>query len=386
MGRSPDKRDRRIRVAEVIEPTIGGTKRHVLDILTGLDPSRFEFTLIYSAERDPAFREVAADLAARGVRCVEAPMVRAPRPLTDLTAFRRIRGVLEKGRFDVVHAHAAKAGLLARAAAWRAGVPRVIYTPHVYHFATQRGVARALYRAPEWLASRVTTRVVALSEGQARAMVRDGVAREDQITVIENGVDLRAYEGLDREAARRRFALPRYAPVVATLARLAPRKGVDVFLRMAVHVLRSAPAVRFLVAGDGPERRRLKRLRDALGLADSVDFLGELHDPRPVYAAADVIALTSRHEGLPYVLLEAMAAGRAVVATDAPGNRDAVVDGETGLLAPVGDAAALGEQVLRLLGGPLLREDMAQRGRERAERRFTLDRFLMRTAALLRGV
>lgn len=385
MGRTAKKWDRRIRVAEILEPVVGGTKRHVLDILTGLDPERFDFTLIYSAERDRAFRSVAEELTAAGVRCVEVPMTRAPRPAMDLRAFRRILNVFETGRFDVVHAHASKAGLLARAAAWLAGVRRVVYTPHVYHFATRRGAARALYWTPEWLAAQVTSRVVAVCEGQARAMARSGVARPEQIVVIENGVRVADFEGLGRATARRGLALPRFAPVVAMLARLAPRKGVDVFLRMAAHVLRSAPNVRFLVAGDGPERERLEAMRDALGLRGAVDILGQFSDPRPLYAAADVVALTSEHEGLPYALIEAMAAARAVVATDAPGNRDAVVHGDTGLLAPVGDAVALADHVLRLLGDARQRDAMGRRGRERVERRFTLERFLSRTAALLEG-
>lgn len=377
---------RRLRVAEILEPAVGGVRRHALDILAGLDQLRFDFTFIYSAQRDPGFRRLIPDLERAGVRCVEVPMARALSPAADLRAFGRLLRVLREGRFDVVHAHSSKAGALGRLAAWLVGVPRIVYTPHVYYFAARSGAAGLFFRLIEWVAGMVTSKVVAVSPGQREAAIRSGVVRPKGIVVVENGVDASAFDGPpDRGSARRRLGVALDRPVAAMVARLAPRKRCDLFLRVAARVRDRIPEACFLVAGDGEERGRLERLCDELGLRDCVEFLGHVEDPRPVYAASDVVVLTSSHEGLPYVLLEAMAAARPVVVTDVPGARDAVRHGHNGFLASADDAAGLARFVARLMVDEELRVRMGRRGRDLVERRFSLTRSLEETEDVLRG-
>ena len=359
----------------VIEPVIGGAKRHVLDLLGGLDRQRFEITLVYSAERDAAFRDETRSLCASGVACVEIPMVRQPNPLADLRALTRLAHLFRRERFDVIHAHASKAGLLARMAALISGASRICYTPHVYAFAGKSGLAGLAFRAVEALAAPLTSRVIALTPDQAAAAVRAGVARPGQIAVIPNGIALAPWDHLPpQHQARAQLALDPNRPVVALAARLDARKRVDFFLTAASHALAALPGIQFAIAGHGPELAALPRLARQLGVERDVRFLGELPDIVALYAAADVVCLTSSAEGMPYALMEAMAARRPVVATRVAGIEE-LVPSDAGVLAPRDDPAAFAQALARLLADPPQRERMGRAGRAHVERLWPLERF-----------
>ena len=157
-------------------------------------------------------------------------------------------------------------------------------------------------------------------------------------------------------------------------------------MKAAVEVLRARPETVFVLAGEGPLERELRSRAAALGLArEQLKILGHVADAERLYPAFDVLALSSLYEGLPYVLLEAMACGVPVVATDVLGSRDALVDGESGLLARTEDAGDLAAKMLRLLGDGALRARMGQAGRARVQAHFSLEGFLERHRRLYRG-
>jgi len=360
----------------VIEPVIGGAKRHVLDLLRGLDRQRFDLTLVYSAERDAAFRDETRLLSASGVVCVEVPMVRQPSPLADLRALTQLIRLFQRSRFDLIHAHASKAGLLARVAAQFAGAPRVLYTPHVYAFTGRTGLPALAFRAAEALAAPLATRTIALTQPQADMAVRAGVARRRQIVVIPNGLDASTWDHLSTPAqARTELGLDPAQPVIALAARLEARKRADIFITAARHVLAAQPGVQFAIAGDGPERPALDTLRRRLGVESRVHLLGELTDTRALYAAADIVCLTSAAEGMPYALMEAMAARKPIVATRVPGVEE-LVPNNAGLLVSTHAPDAFAQALLRLLADPPLRARMGQAGREHIETRWPLTRFI----------
>jgi glycosyltransferase involved in cell wall biosynthesis len=211
--------------------------------------------------------------------------------------------------------------------------------------------------------------IVTPSEYVKRYVVRWGVPA-DRVRVVENAVaGLAAEWGVDRAGARALLGLEPDPEVVLTIARLTAWKGIDTLISAVWAIRRRRPMASLVVVGDGPDRRRLERL--AASLPAGARFVGEVpHEQVALYLkAADALALCSGYEGLSHVLLEAMAAGVAVVATAVGGNLELVRDGENGLLVPFGDVAATERALLRLLEDRRLAKRLAEAARAEAARR-----------------
>ena len=214
------------------------------------------------------------------------------------------------------------------------------------------------------------------------SFVRDVVQREYppapgvECRLVPYGVDVKQFHPQDSAGdVRRRHGLAADDTLILTVQRLWARKGVTTFLDAAAIVAREIPGARFVIIGDGPERAALERRAAALGLAARVTFAGRKpnHELPAYYAAADVFAFHTLHEGLGIVLLEALASGCPVVTTAAGGTLDIVRDGDTGLVAPPGDATAFAGAVLRVLRDPALRAGLRARARRTAEAEFDWD-------------
>ncbi len=206
------------------------------------------------------------------------------------------------------------------------------------------------------------------------AVQREGVSR-DRAVVIPNGIDISRWNDLpDSAEARSELDLRQEDFVVGTLGRLHEQKGHVHLLDAAAEVLKERPRTVFLIAGYGPLRRLLEDKARELGVADRVRFLGYRRDVGRILAALDVFVLPSLWEGMSNAVLEAMAAGKPVVATAVDGNVDQVVHGRTGLLVPPADSAALAAAILEIARDPQAARDMGRLGRERVTAEFTLDR------------
>ncbi|MEW6399961.1 MAG: glycosyltransferase, partial [Bacillota bacterium] len=195
---------------------------------------------------------------------------------------------------------------------------------------------------------------------------------------IPNGIDLRPFVGV--EARRERPLGYR----VGTAARLTYQKGLDILMEAAARVLAGEPRARFVIGGEGPERPRLEEMIRAHGLEGRVTLAGFVQDVPAFLAGLDIYVLSSRYEGLPLAILEAMAAALPVVAADVGGVAEAVVDGLTGLLVPPGDAAALAAAILALLRDPERVRSLGRTGRERVEAQFDAELMAARVVGVYR--
>ncbi len=205
----------------------------------------------------------------------------------------------------------------------------------------------------------------------------------DQIEVIHNGVDRSRFEYQGgQEEARRALGLPATVPVVGLVGRLTFEKRVDLFLEAARRVTSRIPECRFLVVGAGDLLEPMKRLATEMGLDSKVSFTGERHDMDRVLSALDLLALSSDFEGLPNVVMEAMAAGRPVVATDLGGSRELIVDGVTGFLVPVGDPGALAEKMIQMLSLPDRGRSLGAAGSDRVSSEFSIAAMVRRCEEL----
>ena len=348
----------------------GGTERALLQVLAGLDRSRWRPVLLHRPESGLA--PLLQEARHLGVELRTVPQLRGAQGWARLPALvQQIR----RERAAVFHAHltwplACRMGLLGAALA---RVPAVVATAQLFVDLPPSGWTTMQHR----VVSASVDRYLAVSR-QVAAQLRErfGV-RADKITQVPNAVALDRFPRAV-SPARARPADPAVPHTVLTVARLDPQKGLHHLVAAAALV----PEARVMVVGEGPERRALETKIAHLGLGDRVHLLGFRSDVPDLLAGSDLFVLPSLFEGLPLSILEAMAAGKPVVATAIGGNDEAVVDGATGLLVPPGDPRALADAIRALLRDPERRRRLGEAGRRRAEAEFSATAMVRRVAAV----
>jgi L-malate glycosyltransferase len=245
---------------------------------------------------------------------------------------------------EVIHSHRYKENLIAAWLARRCRVPHLVRTEHGLPepFSGYGALKQRLIRGLDgWVARHATDRVIGVSAEMARQLAR-GRDRQ-KVVFIPNGVDLEGVRSaLTQPEAKQRLGISTAHPVIGTAGRLEPIKRLDIFLRAATAIARERPEAVFVIAGEGREAARLARLAASLGVAGQVRFLGHRDDAHDVLRAFDILLLTSDHEGLPMVLLEAMCLGVLPVARAVGGIPEVIHDGVNGVLVDSGDPAGAG--------------------------------------------
>jgi glycosyltransferase involved in cell wall biosynthesis len=332
----------------------GGAEQMMLTTLGHLDRERWRPVLAHYP--NPGALELAEAARSLGVRTRVVPGSTGAKGALELPRFAR---VLREERCAVLHAHLvgtlrSTKGLMA---ACTARVPAVVATQHLYG-APSTGRQAAKQR----MVSRLVDRYIAVSHAMAREL-GEHVMKPDDVVVVHNAIETAAFQQPAGEATAGDDA----RPVVLALARLHHRKGIADLLTAASML----PHAIIRVAGEGPERLSLERLAEKLGVAERVQFLGTRTDVADLLRGCTLFVLPSLAEGLPVSVIEAMAAGRPVVATDIGGTNEIVVHGETGLLVPPADPLALAGAIARLLADPQLQREMGAAGQRRVERLFS---------------
>lgn len=345
----------------------GGAEYQLFELLRGLDRSRFAPEVIALA--------VGGYWAGR-IRELGIPVQEiAGRGSADVGRLLRLRRALRAARPHVLHTVLWSGNSYGRLAAAGLAIPVVIT-------AERNVIARPGWQvAVERVLDRVTDTYLVNCRAIVDRLAGPGGLPAEKMRVIYNGIDLAPLPpfALDRRAARRAAGFDPDRRLVVQVGRLAPQKDYPTFLRAAATVMASVPDVDFLVVGEGGLRAELEAQAHALGLGARVRFTGLRHDVPAVLAGADVLALTSLYEGLPNVVVEAMATGAVAVATDVGGTGELVVDGETGFLLPPGQPDVVASTIVRLLGDAELLRRLATAGRRRIENEFTVDAMVRRT-------
>jgi len=277
---------------------------------------------------------------------------------------------------DLVSGHSTKAGLVARFCATVVRKP-VIFTAHGWGFGESRAWwAPWLIRHLERLAARVTAKIICVSEFDRELALRDGIRGPDQLVVIHNGMPPEPYQ------KAKRVELPcmlgedtDQRPVLITVGRLAPPKDFETLFK----ALQKLDHGKTIVVGDGPNRPWVQKLISQNGLSQKIYLLGEREDVPDLLGSAEIFVLSSKKEGLPRTIIEAMLSGLPVVATRVGGIPELVEDGVTGFLVPRENSEALATALQRLIEDPDLFRAMGEAGRKKALLEFTLDRMLKQT-------
>ncbi|RLB06065.1 MAG: hypothetical protein DRG83_01175 [Deltaproteobacteria bacterium] len=371
---------RKIRVLKIIEPTSGGAAKTAFDILENIDTEIFDVSFIYSTIRsEKRYLDLLPLLRERGITLKEVRMEGRINPVSDLKAFLEIFLYVKRNRFDIVHAHSSKAGFLGRIAAKLSSSGIVtIYTPNA--MAIYR---HYIYKILERIATFATDVIVAVSDSEAKDILKNKIIKSEKIRVIYNGIDINSMIARrDPERVMKELGIPDKAIVIGSVGRLSRQKDPLTFLEAAQIVLKKYPDSRFIWVGDGELRKDVELSIAKMGMEDNVIVTGWRQDVPDLIAAMDIYVTSSIYESFGYSTCEAMAMRKPVVATDVPGTRDAVINGETGFLVPPGDSESLANSIIRLIEDENLRHLMGMRARERVKKYFTIDRMVKSTEEL----
>ena len=360
----------------IVSKSTGGLATYMRWLAAGLDSSRFDLTFICLSEGGQELADELSKLP--GVHAVHWKMERFKINLfTDAQVIVRLARYIREHHFDLIHAHAAKAGFITRMAAINSGVP-VIYSPHGFSFAKNRhSVLNWLYASIERFAARfLTTRVITVSNYEKVLAEKYRIGHPDLCVAVHSGIDLKELDVQADGALRKALNIPREVPLIGTVGRLNPQKAPLDFVRLAGLLRESMPDAHFVWIGDGDMLEAAVGLGRQIGLNGSMHFPGARTDVHAVLQELNCFVLTSHWEAFPLALLEAMAVGLPVVATRLPGVEESVEENVSGYLHPVGDLGAMRDSVQRIVSDRALAKNLGTNGRRRVEESFTRQRMI----------
>lgn len=348
----------------VITGTGGGPDKTILNTPRFLEPCGYRtLCAFFHPPDDPGFGSI----------CKKAEAARAPivsvhdRGPFDVSIIRRTLDLCRRENVVAWHGHDYKSNLLGLVVN-RYHPMRLITTVHGW---AEKSFKSSIYfRIDRWCLPRYE-KVICVSPDLHEAAIKAGVP-EDRAILIENGIDLPHYARTQTIAqAKRHYGVPEDRLLIAAVGRLAPEKNFTMFIRAAAQLLNEGHDLSVAIAGDGHSQADLQAEIDRTGHADRIRLLGFVADPRPLYEAADIYALSSDREGLPNVLLEAMSYGVPVLSTAVAGVPRLIQNDQNGLLVPMKDQAAFTGALRQLVAGPELRKRLGQAGYETIESRYT---------------
>lgn len=358
---------------------VGGVETHIVSLLQALDADRYSASVITFP--NPAFEERLAEAGIAFDRIER-------RGRRDLGFARRLRRLLRQRGARIAHTHGVYSDFymaLAGRLWWRR--PRHVLTKHTFADADMSASAkhiRRIDRFDRWMIYPRVHRIVAVSEERKRGLIERQGVRESKITVIHNGIPLDPHlspHSLPR-TLRRELEVGERTPIIGFIGRLAPEKGPDLFVDLFARLAKRSPEALGVVVGDGPMADDLRRRAEGLGVAERMRWLPHRQDLPPLLLDMDVVVMPSRTEGLPMLLLEAMAMARPVVASDVGGIPEVIERGRSGWLCAMGDVEGFATTIARVLEHPEASRLVGEQSRAVILARFTARTMADRMMAL----
>jgi glycosyltransferase involved in cell wall biosynthesis len=355
-----------------------GGERTFLQLAMGLARSRYELAVACSP--GGVLVERLQDL---GVPVIAAEMRKRRRLDTVLALTREFR----RRRPHIVHTQG-RGDPFGRLAARLARVPAVVSTTAMIstRYDVEERWRRILYRAIDFTTDRLVDRYIVVNRASVDALTdRHGVPRS-RVVVIPNGIELERYDPVKARGSgwRERLGVPEEVTLIGGVGRLTAQKGFDDLIRAFAAIDR--PDVWLVIAGDGPDWEELREMARMFDVSERVLIPGFVEDVPGLLAGLDLFVLSSRQEGHPMVMLEAMAMANPIVATDIPGVGDTITDGVEGRLVPPGDIAALANSIAALIDDPDAAARLGRNARKMVEREYTVERMVRRTEVLYDGL
>ena len=346
----------------ITKMAVGGAQMNTLISCRDISRMGYPSAVLTGPEISP--EGTFSDLSEKyGIPVYEAPhLIRKLSPYHDIRAFYEIKKIIEDHNFSIVHTHGSKAKFLGRLAASRAKYPvKIVQTVHGWSFFDTRPLLqKAFFSTLEKLGYGLAHSNIVVSPHDIRKGVNWGIGKPEDYQLIRSGVEFDSFlskRGKKRES-REMLGIPQDSPVVGTVIRLAPQKHPEAIVDVAARVIAKHPSARFVIVGDGPLSDYMHSYVAELNLQENFMLLGSRKDVAEILPAFDVFLLTSRSEGLPRAMLEALAVKIPVVATDVGGIAELVNGLRNGFLCAHGDLDCLSSGVIRLIESPELREEL----------------------------
>jgi len=374
------KAERPIKVLHIITRLIkGGAQENTLLTVLGLREKGYDVMLASGPTHGPE-GEIESLARKMGVNLVVIPeLIREPHPWKDLISFIKIYNLIRMQRFDIVHTHTSKAGIIGRLAAKFAGTAAIVHTPHGHIFHSYFGPLKTrLFYNLEVVFARFCDKIITLTDKCKEEHIKFRVAPEDKFVTIHSGISLERFrnDSFDVDGIKAGLNIPLNYRVVGTVVRIEPVKGVKHFVDSARLVLDSVPDVHFLVVGDGSQRSILQQRTRDLGIDRNVTFTGIRDDVPELISIMDVFVLPSLNEGMGRVLVEAGVMSKPVVATRVSGIPELVQDRLTGILVEPKNTQELAGGIIELLSDAEKARKMGENARLRMAENFSDKRMM----------
>ncbi len=367
----------KINVMHIVRPASGGMKLHVLSLLENLDNTKYKPILVCP-------REVIKSSKNLNFKVINLDIPGEINYKKDWLIIKELQKIMQKNNAHIVHTHGAKAGMLGRIAAWKAGVPVKINTVHNFIYDNSMPF---YYKYPLKLLqsslNKTTDAQIAVSNELKKQILRLERCSPKKIFTVYNGIDLNEYKFLlDCSKLKEDLGIDMKSPVIGVISRLIPQKGIDSFLKAAYIISSELPEVKFIIAGEGPYEKQLKKRAHELKLENKIKFLGYIPHVPSFLPLFNVIVIPSLSEGLCISAIEAMAARRPVVAYSVGGLPEVIDDFENGFLVEKGDFVALAEKIMILLNERDAAEHLGAAARIKVEKNFDLKNMILKTESI----
>ena len=305
----------------------------------------------------------------------------------DWQAFWKLFGKFKQERFDIVHTHTAKAGALGRLAAWMAGVPVIIHTPHGHNFYGYfNGFSSGVIILIEKILAVFTDRIIALTDLEKRDYLKFKVAKADQAVLVYMGLELDNFLPKNADKIKENLNIGSQGKVVGYVGRLDHIKGVQFFVEAARLCLAKNSSLKFILVGEGSLRKNLEKKVAECNLKDKIIFLGWRDDIADIMSILDILVLPSLNEAVGIVLIEAGSLGVPVVASNVGGIPEIIKDQQTGILVEPADPQAIAGAVLELLNDPQKMLAMSAAAKNQIKDRFKAAKMVQETLQIYHEV
>lgn len=358
---------------------LGGAQKQLLSLVELLDKKRFGIFL-FTCRKGYLLEEAKA---IKGVTVKESLFLERPiNPINDFLALIEIFCFIKKNNITIIHTHSSKAGLLGRLAGKFAGVDFMLHTVHGWSFNNyQSSLSRMFFVWMERIAARFSHKLIVVSDYDRKKGLENSIGEEDKYSLIRYGIDFSQFRS-KRKDIKKTLGIDASDPVVGTVSCLKPQKSPLDFIKLVFLVTQKMPDVRFVIAGDGILRKESERLINSFGLQDKLFLLGWRRDIPDILGSLDAFVLTSKWEGLPISVLEAMAAEKPVIATNTGGIAEIVEDGKNGFLVECVNMKDMSEKLIALLKDVNLRKTIGRNALGSLGPCFTLAEMVKSTQSL----
>ncbi|MBU1147941.1 MAG: glycosyltransferase family 4 protein [Candidatus Omnitrophica bacterium] len=376
-----------MRVCHVItKPELGGAQLSTLNILAGLSADKYGLSIITSPKGVLAseIRDI------KGVKSYFVPsLARNINPIADIIAFISIYSIYSANNYAIVHTHSSKAGIIGRWAARFAKVPHIVHTVHGWPFNDhQNPILKGFYIFLERLTAKFTTRIICVSEKDLETGLRHRIAPKDKFVLIKYGIPLAKFRRPPGNSAEKRKELGVHNrdPIVGMISCLKPQKSPVDYIKACIEIYKETPNVNFLLIGDGVLKKRCKEILASTPLNGRFIFAGWRRDISEILDILDIAVLTSKWEGMPISIIEALCKGKPAVITDVGGDRELVRDKVNGFLTCPGSYEDTAKKVLTLLKNKEQLKEMSKRASLSIDDSFDLKNMLNTLDKLYRSL